>query len=57
MDAAHYKIPHNGDCIFFFNPFDESVMTEIMDNIIQTLKNIPDKFTLFMRIHFTRAYL
>ena len=40
-DAANTTIPGDVDCIFFFNPFDMSVMKKVMANIVQSLQQHP----------------
>lgn len=42
-DAFYYVIPKNVDCIFFFNPFDEIIMSQVVDNIFTSLHNSPRK--------------
>lgn len=32
-DAFYYEIPRDADCIFFFNPFDELIMSGVLKNI------------------------
>jgi hypothetical protein len=41
MDAANYKIPDDADCIFFFNPFDEIIMRQVVYNIQNSLRQFP----------------
>ena len=40
-DAFYFKIPDNVDCIFFFNPFDEIIMSGVINNIAESLQNNP----------------
>ena len=40
-DAFYYEIPDNADCIFLFNPFDEIIMSGVVMNIRNSLKNTP----------------
>jgi len=37
-DAFYFTIPDDVDCIFFFNPFDETVMSGVVLNILKSLK-------------------
>ena len=40
-DAFYYDIPGNVDCIFMFNPFDEIVMSAVVNNIFESLQDNP----------------
>ena len=40
-DAFYFEIPDDADCIFFFNPFDEYVMSGVVNNICTSLQNNP----------------
>lgn len=42
-DAFYYDIPDDVDCIFFFNPFDEIIMSAVVNNIFESLQNNPRK--------------
>lgn len=42
-DAFYYEIPDDADCIFFFNPFDEIIMSAVVNNIFESLQNNPRK--------------
>lgn len=42
-DAFYFEIPDNVDCIFFFNPFDEFIMSAVVNNIFKSLQNNPRK--------------
>jgi SAM-dependent methyltransferase len=42
-DAFYYAIPPDVDCIFFFNPFDEIIMSAVVNNIFESLQNNPRK--------------
>jgi len=42
-DAACYKIKDDENCFFFFNPFDEVVMLQVVKNILSSLKENPRK--------------
>lgn len=65
-DAFYYDIPVDADCIFFFNPFDETIMSGVVKNIEISLKNNPREITvvylnplnkeLFTKIGFKQIY-
>ena len=40
-DAFYYDIPDDADCIFFFNPFDEFIMQEVIEHIENSLAAFP----------------
>lgn len=40
-DAANTPIPDDVDCIFLFNPFDETVMTKVTERIKTTITSNP----------------
>ena len=40
-DAFYFEIPDDVDCIFFFNPFDEIIMSAVVNNILTSLQNHP----------------
>ena len=42
-DAFYFEIPDDVDCIFFFNPFDEIIMSAVVNNIFESLQNNPRK--------------
>jgi SAM-dependent methyltransferase len=42
-DAFYFDIPDDVDCIFFFNPFDEIIMSAVVNNIFISLQNNPRK--------------
>src|SRR6185437_410470 len=42
-DAANYKIEIDTDVFFFFNPFDEVVMLQVVKNILYSLRQNPRK--------------
>ena len=42
-DAFYFKIPSDVDCIFFFNPFDETIMSGVTNNISASLQQHPRK--------------
>ena len=42
-DAANYTIENDTNIFFFFNPFDEVVMLQVIKNILSSLKQNPRK--------------
>jgi SAM-dependent methyltransferase len=40
-DAFYYEIPGDVDCIFLFNPFDEMIMSGVIENIEISLEKFP----------------
>ena len=38
-DAFYFEIPDDVDCIFLFNPFDEIIMSAVVNNIFSSLQN------------------
>ena len=45
-DAFYYEIPDDADCIFFFNPFEEIIMSGVVDNIFKSLELNPRKIKI-----------
>ncbi|MEO6540228.1 MAG: class I SAM-dependent methyltransferase [Ferruginibacter sp.] len=45
-DAFYYEIPDDVDCIFMFNPFDEIIMSAVVNNIFESLQNNPRKLNI-----------
>ena len=45
-DAFYFEIPDDVDCIFFFNPFDEIIMSSVVNNILESLQTNPRKLTI-----------
>jgi SAM-dependent methyltransferase len=45
-DAFYYEIPGDVDCIFLFNPFDEIIMSAVVNNIFESLRNNPRKLNI-----------
>ena len=45
-DAFYYEIPDDTDCIFFFNPFEEIIMSGVVDNIFKSLELNPRKIKI-----------
>lgn len=66
MDAAYFTFPDDADCIFFFNPFDDIIMQQVVDNIKISLEKFPRDMTiiyanplynqLFLNIGFAERY-
>ncbi len=45
-DAFYFEIDDDVDCIFMFNPFDETIMSGVMENIETSLENSPRIMTI-----------
>jgi SAM-dependent methyltransferase len=45
-DAFYFEIPSDVDCIFLFNPFDEIIMSAVVNNIFESLQNNPRKIRI-----------
>ena len=45
-DAFYFEIPDDADCIFMFNPFDEVIMSGVIENIEMSLERFPRKITI-----------
>lgn len=45
-DAFYFDIDDDVDCIFMFNPFDETIMSGVLENIEVSLENNPRKMTI-----------
>lgn len=45
-DAFYFKIEKDVDCIFMFNPFDETIMSGVLENIEASLQKNPRKITV-----------
>lgn len=45
-DAFYYEIPADADCIFMFNPFDEVIMSGVIENIEMSLEEHPRPVTV-----------
>lgn len=45
-DAFYYAIPEDADCIFMFNPFDELIMSGLIENIEISLEKNPRPVTV-----------
>lgn len=45
-DAFYYAIPKDADTIFLFNPFDDTIMAAVVNNIRETIKKTPRKITV-----------
>ena len=45
-DAFYFVIPDDVDCIFMFNPFDEIIMSGVLENILISLQQAPRKLAI-----------
>jgi SAM-dependent methyltransferase len=45
-DAFYYDIPTDVDCIFLFNPFDEVIMSGVVNNIAESFQQQPRTMTI-----------
>jgi SAM-dependent methyltransferase len=45
-DAFYFEIPPDVDCIFLFNPFDEVIMSGVVENIIISLEQTSRKLSI-----------
>ena len=45
-DAFYFDIPQDADCIFMFNPFDEVIMSGVIENIEISLEEKPRPITI-----------
>ena len=45
-DAFYFDIDNDVDCVFMFNPFDETIMSGVMENIETSLENNPRVMTI-----------
>ncbi len=45
-DAINFEIPADVDCIFLFNPFDVVIMTAVVSNIMESVKEYPREITV-----------
>jgi SAM-dependent methyltransferase len=45
-DAFYFDIPDDVDCIFLFNPFDDIIMSAVVNNIQKSIKQNPRKITI-----------
>jgi len=45
-DAFYFQIPADADLIFFFNPFDEIIMSGVVNNIVTSLQSHPRKLSV-----------
>ena len=65
-DAFYFEIPADVDCIFFFNPFDEVIMSGVVKNILSSIHQHPRKISavyvnpmhkeLFLKAGFNEVY-
>ena len=45
-DAFYFDIPDDADCIFMFNPFDDVIMSGVINNIEESIHQNPRKITI-----------
>jgi SAM-dependent methyltransferase len=45
-DAFYFEIPDDVDCIFLFNPFDEFILSGVVNNICTSLQNNPRRLSI-----------
>jgi SAM-dependent methyltransferase len=45
-DAFYFDIPDDADCLFMFNPFDDVIMSGVIENIEISLERAPRKITV-----------
>ena len=45
-DAFYYEIPDDANCIFFFNPFGEIIMSAVVNNIFRSIEINPRKIKI-----------
>lgn len=45
-DAFYFEIPADADCIFLFNPFDEIILSAVVNNICKSLQRNPRTITI-----------
>ena len=57
-DAFYYEIPAAVDCIFLFNPFDEMIMSGVIENINTSLQKFPrDIFIIYINPLLKKQFL
>ena len=45
-DAFYFELPEDVDCVFLFNPFDEVIMSGVVENIRESLETNPRKMSI-----------
>ncbi len=45
-DAFYFEIPDDADCIFMFNPFNEVIMSGVVENIEKSIRRNPRQMTV-----------
>jgi len=45
-DAFYFSIPDDADCLFLFNPFDDIIMSAVIENIEISLEKAPRKISI-----------
>lgn len=57
-DAFYFEIPADADCIFLFNPFDETIMSGVIQNIEKSLRKFPRKlFVIYLNPVFKKSFI
>ncbi len=46
MDAAEYEIPAEANLLYFANPFDETLIAKVIENILTSLQKYPRQITV-----------
>lgn len=46
MDAAEYEIPPEANLLYFSNPFDETLIAKVIENILESLEKFPREITV-----------
>jgi hypothetical protein len=57
MNAIDYEVPPERAVFYFYNPFPESVMSQVLHNIERSYRTTPRKCISFTSIHSVRIYL
>ncbi|WP_214325857.1 class I SAM-dependent methyltransferase [Nonomuraea sediminis] len=45
-DARKYKLPDDVTVVYFYNPFREPTLREVMERIVESLRRVPRKLTI-----------
>ncbi len=56
-DAFYFEIADDVDCIFLFNPFDETIMSGVVENILESLQAHPRKVSIIYVNPLHKEYL
>lgn len=46
IDASQYRIPSYVNCFYFFNPFDDFILNQVLQNIADSLEEHPRKILI-----------